>query len=335
MKYVSLFSGIEAATVAWEPLGWEPVCFAEFDEFPSAVLAERYPEVQNVGDVTKMNWKKYRGKVDLVVGGSPCQSFSIAGKREGLQGESGLMFEYIRAVREIRPRWFLWENVPGALSSENGEAFRQLLSEMDKLGYGLAWRVLDAQFFGVAQRRRRLFLVGHLGAESPAEVLFEPDCLPGNPQSSREKRKELTRQAVRSASCSGFKYNQGAGAGGVGAEPEQSPTCTADWHNPGVLAFAQNTRDEVRIQGDGTISGALSAQPGMKQTTYVCETGHTGSNGLGVYETSLMTTLDTNNSAAVEVDPVICMADLNANTAIGYDMVGTLHVGGDAPSVCL
>lgn len=159
MKYVSLFSGIEAATVAWEPLGWEPVCFAEFDEFPSAVLAERYPEVPNIGDVTKMNWKKYRNKVDLVVGGSPCQSFSIAGKREGLQGESGLMFEYIRAVREIRPRWFLWENVPGALSSENGEAFRQLLSEMDKLGYGLAWRILDAQFFGVAQRRRRLFLV--------------------------------------------------------------------------------------------------------------------------------------------------------------------------------
>lgn len=104
MKYVSLFSGIEAATVAWEPLGWKPVCFAEFDEFPSAVLAERYPEVPNVGDVTKMNWKKYRNKVDLVVGGSPCQSFSIAGKREGLQGESGLMFEYIRAVREIRPR---------------------------------------------------------------------------------------------------------------------------------------------------------------------------------------------------------------------------------------
>lgn len=167
MKYVSLFSGIEAATVAWEPLGWEPVCFAEFDEFPSAVLAERYPEVPNIGDVTKMNWKKYRNKVDLVVGGSPCQSFSIAGKREGLQGESGLMFEYIRAVREIRPRWFLWENVPGALSSENGEAFRQLLSEMDKLGYGLAWRVLDAQFFGVAQRRRRLFLVGRLGACPP------------------------------------------------------------------------------------------------------------------------------------------------------------------------
>lgn len=227
MKYVSLFSGIEAATVAWEPLGWEPVCFAEFDEFPSAVLAERYPEVPNVGDVTKMNWKKYRNKVDLVVGGSPCQSFSIAGKREGLQGESGLMFEYIRAVREIRPRWFLWENVPGALSSENGEAFRQLLSEMDKLGYGLAWRILDAQFFGVAQRRRRLFLVGHLGAEPPAEVLFEPESMRGGYPSSREKREALAAAARRGASSAGFKFNQGAGAGNIGFEEEQSPTCTA------------------------------------------------------------------------------------------------------------
>lgn len=194
MKYVSLFSGIEAATVAWEPLGWEPVCFAEFDEFPSAVLAERYPEVPNVGDVTKANWKKYRNKVDLVVGGSPCQSFSIAGKREGLQGESGLMFEYIRAVREIRPRWFLWENVPGALSSENGEAFRHLLSEMDKLGYGLAWRVLDAQFFGVAQRRRRLFLVGHLGASPPSAYSLSRRACEGILNRARKRGRALPKR---------------------------------------------------------------------------------------------------------------------------------------------
>ena len=199
LKYVSLFSGIEAATVAWEPLGWEPLCFAEFDEFPSAVLAERYPNVPNVGDVTKVKWKKYRGKCDLVVGGSPCQSFSIAGKREGLQGESGLMFEYIRAVREIRPRWFLWENVPGALSSEGGEAFRQLLSEMDKLGYGLAWRVLDAQFFGVAQRRRRLFLVGRLGACPPIGVLVEPESLCGSPSTGAEERARLAAEAENGA----------------------------------------------------------------------------------------------------------------------------------------
>lgn len=106
-------------------------------------------------------------------------------------------------------------------------------------------------------------------------------------------------------------------------------------HNPGVLTFAQNTRDEVRIKGDGTISGALSAHPGMKQTTYVCETAHTSSNGIGVYETSLMTTLDTNNSTAVAVDHVICMADDNAKAAVDVEMSGTLKVGGDAPSVCL
>lgn len=310
MRYISLFSGIEAATVAWEPLGWEPVCFAELDSFPCAVLEHRYPDVPNVGDVTKVNWKRFKNKCDVVVGGSPCQSFSVAGKREGLSGESGLMFEYIRAVREVRPRWFLWENVPGALSSEGGEAFRQLLSEMDKLGYGLAWRVLDAQFFGVAQRRRRVFLVGRLGACPPVEVLFEPEGMRGDHPSSREKRQELAAAAGRGASSAGFKFHQGAGAGNIGWESEQSPTC------------------EVRLQGDGTISGALSANPGMKQTTYVCETANTNSNGLGVYESDLMKTLDTNNSAAVAVDPVICMADDNAKAAIDEGMCGSLKVGG-------
>lgn len=162
MRYVSVFSGVEAATLAWDQLGWEPVAFSEIDPFPSAVLAERFPDVPNLGDITKVDWSEI-GSVDLVVGGSPCQSFSVAGKREGLAGASGLMFEYIRCVRELRPRWFVWENVPGALSSERGAAFGQLLAEMDDLGYGLAWRVLDAQFFGVAQRRRRVFLVGSLG----------------------------------------------------------------------------------------------------------------------------------------------------------------------------
>lgn len=199
MRYISLFSGIEAATVAWEPLGWEPVAFCEIDEFPSAVLEYRFPNVPNLGDITKVDWSDYVGSVDVIVGGSPCQSFSVAGKREGLKGESGLMFEYIRAVREVRPRWFIWENVPGALSSEKGAAFHQLLAEMDDLGYGLAWRVLDAQFFGVAQRRRRVFLVGSLGSQRAAEVLFEPDSLRWDHPSSRDKRKELTRAVADGA----------------------------------------------------------------------------------------------------------------------------------------
>lgn len=385
-RYVSIFSGVEAASLAWEPLGWEPVAFSEIEPFPCAVLAERWPDVPNLGDITKIDWKEeIDGAIDLVVGGSPCQSFSVAGKREGLKGASGLMFEYIRCVQELRPRWFLWENVLGALTSEDGGAFGQLLSEMDELGYSLAWRVLDAQFFGVAQRRRRLFLVGHLGAESPAEVLFEPDCLSGNPQSSREKRKELARRAGHSATCAGFKYSAAPRANTIGYAEEQANTLTADWHAPAVLplpntalsqygtevagcltargdsspcvdrgqnivcmtgtqahchisdeisgcltahmgkddapvvvggaisenaaneAFssAQNTRNEVRIVGDGTISGALAARPGMKQTTFVC----TG----GAY-------------------PIV-MHDLNAHTAICRNVCPTLKCDGDPTMV--
>ena len=250
MRYISLFSGIEAASVAWEPLGWEPLAFCEIDEFPSAVLAHRFPDVENLGDITKVDWKEVvarHGRPDIVVGGSPCQSFSVAGGRESLSGESRLMFEYVRALDEIRPRWFLWENVPGVLNTRDN-AFAQLLGEVQKLGYGsLAWRVLDAQFFGVAQRRRRVFLVGRLGeGGSAAAVLFEPESLRGDNPSSREKRQTLAADA-------------------------RSGPAGADGRRGGAVAFAQNTRNEVRVQGDGTISGALAAQPGMKQQTYVAE----------------------------------------------------------------
>ena len=318
MRYISLFSGIEAASVAWEPLGWEPVCFAELDPFPCAVLEHRYPHVPNVGDVTKVNWKKLKSKCDVVVGGSPCQSFSVAGKREGLSGESGLMFEYIRAVREVRPRWFLWENVPGARSSEGGEAFRQLLSEMDKLGYGLAWRILDAQFFGVAQRRRRVFLVGRLGACPPIGVLIEPESMRGDLESSAKKRESLAEEAGRSPRSAGFKYHQGAGAGGVGAEPEQSPTLTADWHNPAVYHINEQIATRDKKLGRGT---AMANHP------------HMVGDCRDLPQPITMADLNANSSAAVAVDPVICMADDNAKAAIDEDMCGSLKVGGGALSM--
>lgn len=331
MRYLSLFSGIEAASVACDGMGWEAMAFAEIDPFPSAVLAERYPQVPNLGDVTKVNWRSFVkkcGRPDLVVGGSPCQSFSIAGTRTGLEGASGLMWEYVRAVREVRPEWVLWENVPGALSSSNGEDFRCLLEALDALGYGLAWRVLDAQFFGVAQRRERVFLVGRLGSRPPVEVLFEPESVPWDPTPSREKRKELAAAAGRGPACAGFKYSAGSGANSVGFEVENSNTLTADWHAPAVFGFAQNTRDEVRIQGDGTVCGTLSANPGMKQTTYVCETGHTGANGLGAGESDVYKTLGTSCDGAV-----VCIADATSKAAIDRDMCGTLKVGGAPPMV--
>ena len=126
----------------------------------------------------------------------------------------------------------------------------------------------------------------------------------------------------------GNKLGRGTG---FGIGDDKDPAFTITCNDPHAVAFAQNTRDEVRIIGDGTLSGALAASPGMKQTTYVCETANTNSNGLGACESDLMKTLDTNNSAAVAVDPVICMADDNAKAAIDEGMCGSLKVGGSAP----
>ncbi|MEG1907793.1 MAG: DNA (cytosine-5-)-methyltransferase [Gordonibacter sp.] len=235
MRYISLFSGIEAASVAWIPLGWEAVALSEVDPFCNTVLKTRFPTIPNLGDIRNVDWSHYHGKANVVIGGSPCQSFSIAGKREGLKGESGLMFEYIRAIRGILPECFVWENVPGALSSEDGRAFGCLLREMDALGYGLAWRILDAQFFSLAQRRERVFLVGVLGSAARAcEVLFEPEGVPWGAASSKEKRAQLAAAARTRPSHAGFKYAAAASAGSLGYALEQSPTLTSDWHCPAV-----------------------------------------------------------------------------------------------------
>lgn len=147
MRYVSLFSGIEAATVAWEGLGWEPMCFCEVEPFPCEVLKAHYPDVPNLGDVTKVDWRGFRnanGRPDLLAGGSPCQSFSIAGGRESLDGESRLMFEWLRAVDELRPRWVVWENVPGALSAKGlqGERGGRFRMPALRAGSTRVWRLL-------------------------------------------------------------------------------------------------------------------------------------------------------------------------------------------------
>lgn len=175
------------------------------------------------------------------------------------------MWEYVRAVREVRPRWVLWENVPGALSSTHGEDFGCLLRSLDALGYGLAWRVLDAQFFGVAQRRERVFLVGRLGDPGgPCQVLFEPDCLPWDPPQGREKRKELASAAGRGAACAGFKYSDGSAANGIGYEEESSNTLTADWHAPAVIPINEQVATRSRALGRGTGLGIGSdGDPGF------------------------------------------------------------------------
>jgi len=178
MRYISVCSGIEAATVAWHHMGWTPAWFSEIEPFPSAVLKHHYPTVPNVGDMTKYGeWPDE--SVDLLVGGTPCQSFSVAGLRAGLADpRGGLMLTYLEIARRYQPRWVVWENVPGVLSSNGGRDFGSFLGALGDLGYGWAYRVLDAQWFGVAQRRRRVFVVGHLGDwERAAKVLFERESV--------------------------------------------------------------------------------------------------------------------------------------------------------------
>lgn len=188
MRYLSVCSGIEAATVAWHPLGWEAAAFSEIEPFPRAVLAHHYPETPCHGDFTTIGADDY-GPIDLLVGGTPCQSFSVAGLRGGLGDDRGnLALEYLRLADRKRPRWLVWENVPGVLSSNGGRDFGAILGGMVELGYGIAYRVLDAQFFGVPQRRRRVFVVGYLGDwRRAAAVLFERHSLSGHPAPRREK----------------------------------------------------------------------------------------------------------------------------------------------------
>ena len=194
MRYLSLCSGIEAATVAWKPLGWQAVAFAEIEPFPCAVLQHHWPDVPNLGDMTQISdWRPYRGAVDLVVGGTPCQDFSIAGKRAGLAGErSALALVFVQVLSVVAPQWFVWENVPGVFSTNGGRDFGTFLKALDDIGYSCAWRVLDAQYFGVPQRRRRVFVVGHLGDWRPsAAVLFEPQSLRRDTPPRRKTRQDI------------------------------------------------------------------------------------------------------------------------------------------------
>jgi DNA (cytosine-5)-methyltransferase 1 len=188
MRYGSVCSGIEAATVAWHSLGWGPAFFSEIEKFPREVLAYHYPEVPLHGDFTTIGENQY-GSIDLLVGGTPCQSFSVAGLRKGLDDERGnLSLEFIKLAQRVRPRWVVWENVPGVLSSNGGRDFGSFLGALGEIGYGFAYRVLDAQYFGVAQRRRRVFVVGYFGDwRRAAAVLFERESLRGNPAPSRKK----------------------------------------------------------------------------------------------------------------------------------------------------
>ena len=193
MNYLSVCSGVEAASVAWKGLDWNPLAFSEIEKFPSEVLKHHYPNVENLGDMTNYKeWNFGKQSVDVVVGGTPCQSFSVAGLRKGMEDPRGnLALTFCAILDKFRPKWFIWENVPGVLSSNKGRDFGSFLGAVAELGYGASYRVLDAQNFGVPQRRRRVFVVGHLGDWRPsAEVLFESESLSWDSDKSRKKRKD-------------------------------------------------------------------------------------------------------------------------------------------------
>lgn len=259
MRYMSVCSGVEAASLAWRGLGWEPVAFSEIEPFPCAVLAARFPDVPNLGDMTKIQGEedgaitngicRIDGGIDLLVGGTPCQDVSVAGKRAGLvEGErSSLAFSYIRLARQTRARWIVWENVPGVLTAGSGRDFAAFVGQLagwdvpvpadgwgnggiiqnQRGGYGLAYRVLDAQhtrvpgFPGaIPQRRRRVFLVGYRGWpdgspldwENSAAVLFDGEGLQGNPPARRKQGEDTAGHTAEGTDRTG--HDDGISGGG-------------------------------------------------------------------------------------------------------------------------
>jgi len=300
MRYLSLFSGMEAAHLAWAPLGWQCVGVAEIEASACALLRHRLPDVPNLGSVTDITDEhiKALGAIDVVIGGSPCQDLSVAGRRAGLGGaRSSLFHQQMRIFNAARhfcgARWLVWENVPGAFSSNQGRDFAVVVGAMagSELpvpagGWGsegvalgdsglVEWSVLDAQWFGVAQRRRRVFAVldtGDWAHRSP--VLLEPDRLRGDSAPRRDQGESVT--GTLSARTQGggglgtdFECQGGLVAGTLQNSGRAAGSVTQQDVHAGMLvpvAFAQNQRDEVRLM---EVAGALAAEPGMKQTTYL------------------------------------------------------------------
>lgn len=286
MNYLSVCSGIEAATVAWHNLGWNPLGFSEIEKFPSEVLAHHYPNTPNLGDMTKYKeWDFGTNRLDLLVGGTPCQSFSVAGLRKGLDDPRGnLALTYVGILDKFRPKWCLWENVPGVLSSNGGRDFGAFLGALGELGYGWSYRVLDAQYFGVPQRRRRVFVVGCFGNwESAAKVLFEPDCLRWDIKKSRSKKQEVTTGFIPSvANCLQTTCNDYSRADGFN-----------------MIAFENSRRDGVRLFGDvsNTLQSFMGTGGGNVPCVALAENTigrqpQNGGNGDGFTENGPMYTLN-------------------------------------------
>ena len=268
MKYFSVCSGVEAASVAWHPLGWEAVGYSEIEPFPSAVLEHHYPSVKNFGDMTKYKeWNIGTEGLDLLVGGTPCQAFSVAGLRQGLADPRGnLTLVYTGILDHYKPKWFVWENVPGVLSSNGGRDFGSFLGAVAELGYGFAYRVLDAQYFrGTPQRRRRVFVVGHLGDwERPAKALFEQDCLSRHLETSRGQRKSsasITSGSIGSNDQSRVTFNRQSHSQ-YGDEPLASTIKARDYKQFTDLVVYETHPADSRVKEMGDVCQTVTSRWG-------------------------------------------------------------------------
>jgi len=333
VRYLSLFSGIEAASVAWEPLGWEPVAFADPAPFPSAVLAHRFPTVPNLGDITAItDWTPYAG-VDVLVGGSPCQAFSVAGLRKGLADPRGnLALEYLRAVDAVRPRWVVWENVPGVLSVDGGRAFGAFLGGLAELGYGFAYRVMDAQYVrvqsharAVPQRRRRVFVVGCAGADwqRAAAVLLERESLRGHPAPVREQGAGVAGTLEARAGTGGYDCGaSGAAAGHL---------------IPEVVTFADVSRKNKRQNGpgfsDSGVAFTLTAgdQPGICEAVAVALRGREDGADIEVGDDCSFARRASQGGG----DKMLVMAQGGANAEITEGFSPTLTTVHDGPPIVM
>ena len=311
MKYGSICSGVEAASLAWEPLGWQPQWFAEIEKFPSAVLAHHWPTIPNLGDITDDHFTERTGAIDLLVGGTPCQSFSVARLRGGLDDDRGnLALRFCQIVDQLTPTWVVWENVPGVLSSNGGKDFGSILGALVECGYGFAYRILDAQFFGVAQRRRRVFVVGYLGDwRPPAAVLFERKSLLGHTEESAEKRQE-----VASAVTGGAPYSR-TGNERVEADalvPTVAGAVSAKWAKGtgGPAGDEAYNLVTVNAREDPIHTSGKDLPLGAKDTGHAVAIAFTQNQGGDVLATPHAPSIGTNSNATGRNTPKVCLPDM-------------------------
>jgi DNA (cytosine-5)-methyltransferase 1 len=336
LTFVSMFSGIEAASVAFSPLGWKALAFAEIEKFPSAVLAHHYPDVLNVGDMTAHDWSQYRGKVDIVCGGPPCQAFSVAGLRNSMADARGnLSLSYMRALHAIKPRNAIVENVPGWLNTPDNAfgcflaglvgADAPLVSSLKRGRWpdaGMvdgpegraAWRILDAQYFGLAQRRRRVIVVADFGiGADPAAVLFEPESLPRHSPPSREA-------GQKPAPTISARTKDGGGLG-------------TDFDLDGGLVESTVAYGQNRQSGPVDTSHALNAHSGPHgRLDFESETFLVQSVTGDQRHAGILGGADASEDGTGRGTPIVCFSAKDYGADAQYDLSPTLRAGGHSKS---